>query len=153
MRFLQSICYSFNPTIYALLLSCGDEEDIRKSISILEGLLINYQQIPFYGFSDSIYALLSLGYFCLEDFDNVDKCFRRFKKNLKDKTVIADNDFLIQSLFYISKWRATQRSQYLKKLKSLFEDAKFSELDKTKKQIKDIIEYFELPINEVKIKY
>jgi len=139
-------------TLYALLLSCGDEDDIRKSIGILEGLLINYQQIPFYGFSDSIYTILMMGYFCIEDFDNVDKCFRRFKKNLKDKTVIADNDFIIQSLFYISKWRETQRNQYLKKLKLLFDDDKFSDIEKSKKQINDIIEYFELPLNEVSIK-
>jgi len=138
-------------TLYALLLSCGDEDDIRKSIGILEGLLINYQQIPFYGFSGSIYTILLLGYFCLGDFDNVDKCYRRFKKNLKDKTVIADNDFIIQSLFYISKWRATQRNQYLKKLKLLFKDSKFAGLEKSKKQINDIVEYFELPINEVNV--
>ena len=133
-------------TIYALLLSCGDEADIKKSIRILEGLLINYQQIPFYGLADSIYTILTLGYFCLEDFDNVDKCFRRFKKNLKNKTITADNDFIIQSIFYISKWRATQRNQYLKKLEQLFDDPIFLEIETSKNQIVEIIKYFDIPI-------
>lgn len=133
-------------TLYALLLICGDEKDIQKAIKILEGLLINYQQIPFYGFSDSIYTTLILAYFCIEDFEKVDKCYRRFKKNLKDKTVNSNNDFIIQGIFFITKWRETERNQYLKKLEQLFKDSNFSKLDKSKEQLNEIMNYFQISI-------
>lgn len=134
-------------TLYALLLICGDQDDLKKATRILEGLLINYQQIPFYGFSDSIYAILILAYFCLEDSDNVDKCYRRFKKNLKDKTVTPDNDFIIQGIFLITKWRDTQRKQYLKKIGNLFQEPSFEKLETPKKQLKEILDYFEVVIS------
>ena len=134
-------------TLYALLLICGDENDIKKATRTLEGLLINYQQIPFYGFSDSIYAILVLAYFCLEDFENVYKCYRRFKKNLKDKTVTLDNDFIVQGIFLITKWRETQRNQYLKKIEALFKEPTFGKLDNPKKQLVEIMNYFKISVS------
>ncbi len=132
-------------TIYALLLSCGDEKDIKKSTRILEGLLINYQQISFHSLTDSIYSILILGYFSLKDFDNVDKCYRRFNKNLKNKTVDPRNSFIIQSIFYISKWLISEKQQYLKKLNLVFTSFEGENLSKTKKDIAKIIKYFDIP--------
>ncbi len=134
-------------TLYSLLLICGDKKDLKKATRTLEGLLINYQQIPFYGFSDSIYAILMLAYFCLEDFENVDKCYRRFKKNLKDKTVTPDNDFIIQGVFLITKWRETQRNQYLKKIEALFQEPTFEKLDNPRKQLIEILNYFKISVS------
>jgi len=133
-------------TLYSLLLICGDEKDLKKATGILEGLLTNYQQIPFYGFSDSIYGTLALAYFCMEDFENVDRCYRRFKKNMKHKTVNVNNDFFIQGIFFITKWRETKRNQYLKKLEQLFQDSTFESLDKSKKQLSEIMNYFQIKI-------
>jgi transposase-like protein len=89
---------------------------------------------------------LILAYFCLEDFENVDKCYRRFKKNLKDKTVTPDNDFIVQGIFLITKWRETQRNQYLKKIDSLFKDPTFENLDHSQKQLLEIMDYFQIPV-------
>ncbi len=134
-------------TVYALLLCCGNQEDIKKSTQILEGLLINYQQIPFYGVTDSIYSILILGYFCLNEYESVDKWFRRFKKNLKDKTVTPDNDYLIQSIFYISKWLDTRRNQYVKKLEGLSKQYPEEKLNNVKNNIRPIIQYYNIPVS------
>jgi len=133
-------------TIYSLLLSCGDQKDIKKSTRILEGLLINYQQISFHSFTDSIYSVLILGYFSLKDFENVDKCYRRFNKNLKNKTVNPKNSFIIQSIFYISKWLISEKKQYLKKLNLVFTSFEDKNLSKTKEDIEKVIKYFDIPI-------
>lgn len=134
-------------TIYSGLLLLGGEEDIKKSMETLENLLVFYQQVAFHAFIDPIYLNLIMGGMCLQDFDKVEKSYRRYKKSTKGKVVNPENDLVLHGFYYVSKWLETARNQYVKKLENvLVETLEKRNLKSTRELLLEVIEYFKIPI-------
>ncbi len=136
-------------TIYAGLLLLGDKEDIKECINTLENLLLFFQQVPFHTSIDSIYITLIMGNFCLKDFEEVEKNYRRYKKSTKGKVVNPENDLPLHGFYFASKWLETSRNQYLKKLNGIIEDTDNKpSLGSTRKLLLEMAKYFkmELPL-------
>lgn len=134
-------------TIYSGLLLLGGEDDIKQSINTLENLLIFYQQVAFHAFIDPIYLNLIMGGMCLQDFDKVEKSYRRYKKSTKGKVVNPENDLVLHGFYYVSKWLETARNQYVNKLKKvLVETLEKRNLKSTRELLLDVITYFKIPL-------
>lgn len=134
-------------TVYAGLLLLGGKEDIKKSIETLEHLLVFFQQVAFHAFIDPIYLNLIMGSMCLQDFDKVEKNYRRYKKSTRGKVVNPENDLVLHGFYYVSKWLETQRNQYVNKLaKVLKETLEKKNLASTRNLLLEVIEYFKIPV-------
>ena len=133
--------------IYCSFLLLGGEQDCRAAIRLIEGLLINYQQISFQKLYDSIFVTLVIAYFTIKDHDGVQDCYKRYEKLTANQVKIEENDLTIKAFYYVSQWNSTHRKQYLEKLRSTYVQANTQEnLRGTRKVIHDLIEYFEVPI-------
>lgn len=145
-KFIQR--YVSMTSVYAGLLLLGNKESIKKSISTLENLLLFFQQVPFHTKIDSIYWTLMMGGFCLQDFENVEKNYRRYKKSTKGKSINMDNDILINGFYFASKWLENGRKQYAKKLKGIIDAChEKPNLKTTERIFREIAKYFEIPID------
>jgi hypothetical protein len=136
-------------SMYCGLLLLGDEADNRKAIERLESIFVLYQQIPFHSFIDGIYTTLIMAAFNIQDHDKVEEAYRRYKKSTRKKVVNPENDLTILGMYYSSKWLATGRSQYVKKLEAMLEQTRESHLHGTGKLISAVVEYYEIPIELV----
>lgn len=135
-------------TIYSGLLLLGSKEEIKKSIQTLEYMLLSYQQVPFHAYIDPAFTTLIMGCFCLEDYEEMERNYRRYKKSIKGKTVNPENDLALHGFYYAAKWRETQRGQYANKLSSVLEQASDkSQLESTKKTLLEVARYFNIPID------
>jgi hypothetical protein len=133
--------------IYCAFLLLNGKENIQKSISILEGLLINYQQIPFQKLYDAIFANLVIGYFSLRDHNGVSECYRRYEKLTARKAKIEENDIAIKAFYYASQWLQNKRDQYVEKLKGLLRDCQGNPaLSSTEALIRELTGYFGIPV-------
>lgn len=136
---------NLNNIYCTFLLLCGTEK-IKTSTEILEGILINYQQIPFQKLYDAIFANLIIGYFSLENHQAVADCYRRYEKLTAKRVKIEENDVTIKSFYYVSQWRQSGRDQYLEKLKSILSEIQSQpELRSTMKLIEELIDYYKVP--------
>ncbi len=133
-------------TIYSGLLLLGDAKDIKKSIRVLEGILISYQQLPFQNFIDPIYTNLIIGYFSLQDHEQVESSYRRYKKVATKNVVNPENDLTLHGFYYASKWLETGRNQYVKKLGKILEQTNAPNLKQTNDLLTKMVEYFKIEI-------
>lgn len=132
--------------IYAAYLICGDKKEIKEAVDSLERMMLTYQQVSFYPLLDSVYVVLIIGYFCLVDFDKVEEVFKRYKKVTKNKVVIPENDRTIHGFYYMAKWRMTKRKQYAQKFNIVLSESQNIHLNRNYKILKELAEYFMLPI-------
>jgi ABC-type antimicrobial peptide transport system permease subunit len=85
--------------------------------------------------------------FCLEDYEQIEKNYRRYKKSTKGKTVNSENDLTIHAYYYAAKWRENGRNQYVKKLADVIEQTfEKHNLEKTRKNLLDIVAYYKIPV-------
>ncbi|MCI5082087.1 MAG: hypothetical protein MRY78_10350 [Saprospiraceae bacterium] len=134
-------------SVYAGLLLLGDEESIKQSVDTLEQLLLFFQQVAFHSSIDSVYITLIMGYFCLKDYEGVERNYRRYKKSTKGKVVNPENDIPLHGFYYASKWLESGRSQYLKKLGRVVEETNNkSSQASTRKLLLDMVNYFKMEI-------
>ena len=103
-------------TVYGGLLLLGDKQKVKECVNVLEGMLLFYQQVAFHSGIDPVYTTLIMANFCLEDYEQIEKNYRRYKKSTKGKTVNSENDLTIHAYYYAAKWRENGRNQYVKKL-------------------------------------
>ena len=115
----QFILYINVSTIYAGLLLLGNKKEIEDSYSLLDNLLLSFQQVPFHAYSDPIYLNMSMAAFCLQDFEKVEKSYRRYKKATAGKVVNPENDLTLHGFYYAAKWLETKRDQYVKKFENI----------------------------------
>ncbi len=137
--------------IYCGFLILGTKEDIKKAIEKLEYLLVNFQQIAFQRLYDALFATLILGYFFLDENENIQECYKRYEKLTANVNKNVENDLTIKAIYYASQWNCTQRKQYIEKLLTISE--KVSENHKLihlQNFIGNVVEYFEIPTKEVK---
>jgi hypothetical protein len=132
--------------IYAAYLICGDKKEVREAVDSLESMMLTYQQISFYPLLDTVYSILTVGYFCLKEYDKVEEVFKRYRKVTKNKVVIPENDQTIHGFYYTSKWLETSRKQYAQKFNLILEEAQKANLNRTHKILKELATYFKLPI-------
>lgn len=132
--------------IYSGLLLLGDKKDIKKSIRVSEGILFNYQQLPFQNFIDPIYTNLIIGYFSLNDHEQVETSYRRYKKVATKNVVNPENDLTLHGFYYASKWLDTGRNQYAKKLGKVLEQTQAPNLKRTRDLLMKMVEYFEMSV-------
>lgn len=134
-------------TIYGGLLLLGDKQQIKECVNVLEGMLMLYQQVAFHTSIDPVFTTLIMANFCLEDYEQVEKNYRRYKKSTKGKTVNSENDLTIHAYYYASKWRENGRNQYVKKLADVIEQTfEKHNLEKTRKNLLDIVAYYKIPV-------
>ena len=126
------------------LLILGNEKENKEAVRHLENLLFNYQQIPFHAGIDPIFTVILSAHFNLKDYENLENSYRRYKKMTDKKAINPQNDFTIHFLFYASKWLATERKQYLKKLEKLIKET--PENIRNSNLVNDVIEYFKMDI-------
>jgi len=132
--------------MYAGLLILGEQEERKEGIQLLNNLLLSFQQVPFHAFIDPLYAIMILGYFSLRDYDKVGDSYNRYKKATKGKAVNPENDLTINGLYYLSKWLATERAQYIKKLNKVLEATNKPNLKSTQTLILEAANYFNMPL-------
>ena len=132
-------------TVYAGLLMLGRPEKVKKSVQTLETLLLFYQQVPFKMKLDGIYTTLIMGNFALQDYEQVEKTFRRFKKTGKNKVLNEENDLTIQGFYYAAKFVESKKAQYAKKFaKVMDETAQKEGLKSTTKKLQEIATFFSI---------
>jgi hypothetical protein len=135
-------------TIHAGLLLLGDHDDIKESINMLESTLLFFQQVAFHAYIDPIYTNLIMGSFCLEDYERLEKYYRRYKKSTKGKVVNPENDLALHGFYYVAKWRETERKQYTRKLEEVLSSTRQSvSLNTTQKTLVEVIDYFKIPVD------
>ncbi len=133
--------------IYCCFLILGTKEDIKKAIEKIESLLVNFQQIAFQRLYDALFATLILGYFFLQEHENIQECYKRYEKLTAGTSKNIENDLTIKAVYYASQWLFTQRKQYLEKLKGILDKSKENEKWRyVETSINDMIEYFNIPI-------
>ncbi|WP_367387998.1 hypothetical protein [Lewinella sp. LCG006] len=132
-------------SVYAGLLLLGNKDSVKQSVQTIESLLLFYQQISFKMKLDAIYTTLIMGNFALQDFAQVEKTFRRYKKTAKNKVLNEENDLTIQGFYYAAKYIENGRDQYAKKFhKILKETEEKSGLKSVTKQLKEISLFFNI---------
>lgn len=140
-------------TIYGGLLLLGDKKDIKECVRVQEGILSIYQQVAFHASIDPIYTNLIMANFCLEDYAQLEKSYRRYKKSTKGKTVNPENDLTIHAYYYAAKWRENGRNQYINKLRDIIEQTyEKHNLERTRKNLLDIVEFYKIPVPLAKLK-
>ena len=136
--------------IYAGLLCLVDKSSLKKGIEVLENLLLFYQQVSFHSKIDSIYWVLLMGNFCLQDYKLVEKSYRRYKKSIKGKTINAGNDKLIHGFYFASKWLETGRALYAKKYDAIIQAFREdSNQNNTAKVFYEIATYYKIPVEDL----
>jgi hypothetical protein len=136
--------------IYCALLLLSGKESIQKAVKIIEGLLINYQQIPFQKLYDSLFVNLLIGYFSLGKYNEVIECYRRYEKLTSGKAKIEENDLTIKGFYYVTQWLLTEREQYKDKLQEILWHAQLKQqLTPTYKILKELCAYYSVNIASV----
>lgn len=144
-RFVQR--YVGLRTVYSGLLLLGAPERIQESVNNLESLLLFFQQVPFRLKLDAIYTTLIMGNFCLRQFEQVEKNYRRYKKTVKGQVVNRENDLTLHGFYFAAKWLETSREQYAKKLgKVLAETSEIVNLKSTHDLLRKVVKYFKIPV-------
>lgn len=138
-------------TVYAGLLLLGDKNEIEESYSLLDNLLLFYQQVAFHAYIDPIYLNMIMAAFCLKDFEKVEKSYRRYKKSTTGKVVNEENDLTLNAFYYAAKWLETSREQYVRKFEvTLSQTIDKPHLQSTRKLLTEISTYFNFPIDVTK---
>lgn len=133
--------------IYSMLLMLGTDDDRKKAVRTIEGILINYQQISFQKLYDSIFVTLILGYFALKDYASVQDSYKRYEKLTSNKVKITENDLTIKGFYYTAQWISTSRKQYLDKLAGVIRQTESSQnLEQTRQVIEQLVEYYNIPL-------
>lgn len=130
--------------MYAGLLLLGSREEMEQSIDLLNSLLLTYQQVPFHQVIDPIYAVMIMAHFSLGEHDELTKSYNRYRKATKGKAVNPENDLAIQGLYYLSRWRATGRDQYVRKFSAILEESNNPNLHSTHRLLTEVASYFEM---------
>lgn len=139
--------------IYSCFLILTGKEGCKKVTSIIENLLISYQQISFHKIYDSLFATLITAYFSLEDYVNVAETYRRYEKLTSNQAKFDENDLLIKLYYYTSQWLVSERNHYLVKLSKLYDDMKSDKnLATTTQTTEELLEYFDINLSEVEEK-
>lgn len=139
-------------TIYSGLLALGDKRDIEQGVNLLEDLLVLYQQVPFHSYIDPIYVNLICCSFCLHDYNKLNDFYKRYKKATRGKAVNIENDIILHGFYFAGKWLETGRTQYVKKMYETLLKTEKPNLRRTAKLLLQVIEYFNIPIELVKMK-
>lgn len=140
-------------TIYGGLLLLGDKNDIKECVRVQEGILSVYQQVAFHASIDPIYTNLIMANFCLEDYEQLEKSYRRYKKSTKGKTVNPENDLTIHAYYYAAKWRENGRNQYVNKLRDIIEQTyEKHNLERTRKNLLEIVDFYKIPVTLANMK-
>ncbi len=133
-------------SVYAGLLLLGNKDMIRQSVQNIESLLLFYQQVSFKMKLDAIYTTLIMGNFALQDFAQVEKTFRRYKKTAKNKVLNEENDLTIMGFYYAAKYIENGRDQYAKKFRKILEETEEKDgLKSVTRQLKEIADFFAIP--------
>ena len=139
-------------TLYTGLLLLGTREDIKEGFDLMEGLLLSYQQVAFHAYIDPIYLNMTLAGFCLQDFEAIERTYRRYKKSTTGKIVNVDNDLGINGFYYAAKWLETKRDQYAKKMSAVIEQSTDkTNINTTRKILIEVATYFKIPVKVVTI--
>ncbi len=140
-------------TLYGALLLLGSKEEIKESYDLFEGLLLSYQQVAFHAYIDPIYLNMILAGFCLQDFEAVERTYRRYKKSTTGKVVHHENDIGINAFYYAAKWLETKRDQYAKKMSATIEQIDDeANLSSTKRLLLEVVNYFKIPVSLVSVR-
>ncbi len=133
-------------TIYcSLLLVDGRKKNLEEAIILLNQTLTSYQQVSFQAYADAIYSILGITYFCLEDFENVENNYARYRKATNKKTVNPANDMTIHGFYYAAKWLETEREQYAKKLGKIIKEAHTDRFQSIRNTLEELINYYKIP--------
>ena len=128
-----------------LILSGGDK--IQKGIDELEFLLTAYQQMNLAGSTDSIYVSLMIGYFALRKYDKCVETYKRYYKFSREKNVYEVNDITIHVYYYLAAYLTSERSQYLLKLRTVYQNTLNTEnFESTGKPIEDLVLQLNIPV-------
>ncbi len=130
-------------------LVCEDLKEVEKSVSLMETTLVEYQQIPFHFHIDAYMAMLVIGYFRLEKYENAAASYKRYKKLSEGKAVNPENDMTVHAFYYASQWMHTGRKQYASKFKSMIEKANTPQLEPTRKLLVEVAKHINIPILDV----
>lgn len=134
-------------SIYCGFLVLGPREDVKKSVEKLELLLVNFQQIAFQRLYDALFAILILGYFFLEDHENVQECYKRYEKLTATTSKNTENDLTIKSVYYASQWLNNGRKQYVEKFQGVLDKVRENDkLQHLQASMEDMASYFQIPI-------
>lgn len=133
--------------MYAGLLILGEEKEIRAGIDRINSLLLSFQQVPFHTVIDSIYTILVLGHFALQEHEKVTDSYNRYRKATRGKSVNPENDLTINGFYYLSRWVDTGRKQYIKKFTKVLDEADKPNLKETKKLLMEAAAYFSAPVD------
>lgn len=129
--------------LYCCFLLLGTREDTARVITIIEGLLFDYQQVAFHRMYDQIFATLIMAYFNLEDYNKVQECYKRYEKLTANSSKLPENDITIKAYYYVSQWLLSGRKQYQEKLNALLEKTEgVLNLETTRNLLLDMKEYF-----------
>lgn len=132
-------------SVYAGLLLLGNKDQVQKSVQTIETLLLFYQQVSFKMKLDAIYTTLIMGNFALQDFAQVEKTFRRYKKTAKNKVLNEENDLTLQGFYYAAKFIENGRDQYAKKFHKIVVATEEKEgLESVTKKLKKIADFFSI---------
>jgi hypothetical protein len=135
-------------TIYASFLILGDKQEIKKAIDLLEGVLISYQQINIQKLYDALFCILIMGYFAQKEYEEVAACYKRYEKLTANTAVNKENDITIKAYYYVAQWLQNQRNQYKEKLNKTINLAIEAKLYQTEALIKELVNYFKIPISK-----
>lgn len=135
--------------IYCMLLLFRGREGMKQSVRILEGLMINYQQIPFQKLYDSIFVNLIIAYFSMGEHTQVNECYRRYEKLTARKVKIEENDLTIKAFYYLSQWIQTGREQYVEKFQAAIDQSEAKpSLSSTCRLLNEMADYYDLPLKD-----
>lgn len=131
-------------SLYCALLLLGSRADVRKSVELTEEMLVSYQQISFQKFLDGIFASLLLGYFTLKEYEKVSDTYKRYRKLTADNVTNLENDATLTGFYYASQWIASGKKQYHDKFYANIERLNNPNLERTKKALLDLADYYEI---------
>jgi hypothetical protein len=126
----------------------GDKQEIKKAIDLLEGVLISYQQINIQKLYDALFCILIMGYFAQKEYEEVAACYKRYEKLTANTAVNKENDITIKAYYYVAQWLQNQRNQYKEKLNKTINLANEAKLYQTEALIKELVNYFKIPISK-----
>ncbi len=139
---------------HSVLLMISDKGYINTSNEQLEQLLTTYQQVNITGSIDTIFVVLSIGYFAQGNFVKLEESFHRYIKLIKKKPLYEDNDIVIHVYYYLGQWLRHKRKQYIEKLmvqynRTLADPVLFAD---THHSIIELVKMYGVPIEFPKIK-
>jgi hypothetical protein len=133
--------------IYCGFLLLGTKDEVKKAVTQLESVLVNFQQIAFQRLYDALFATLMIGYFYLNDQEGIQECYKRYEKLTAGASKNTENDMTIKAIYYTSQWVNTQRKQYVEKLQAIYQKSlENDKLKNTQAFIKDLMEYFDVTL-------